>query len=83
MMTVSAAVKLMPSPPALVLSRKTNLSESALWYSAICTHTQLLTIPKLSPFAHTQLLTITKFSPFALILLLRGNAIIILNTQSA
>ena len=30
MMTVSAAVKLIPRPPALVHNRKTNLSESGL-----------------------------------------------------
>lgn len=35
MMTVSAAVKLIPSPPALVLSRKTHTSGSS-WNSLIC-----------------------------------------------
>lgn len=34
-MTVSAAVRLMPTPPARVHSRKTNRSESGLEYRSI------------------------------------------------
>ena len=53
----------------------------------ICTHTHTHRAADNNQFlpicTHTELLTISKFSPFALLLLLRGNAIIIVNTQSA
>lgn len=45
-MTVSAAVKLIPKPPALVQSKKTNRSESGLQYLSIAACRKL---PRIRP----------------------------------